>query len=38
MATMWTAATGNTGKINVKIYMSKQCSSAMGSFNITYYE
>lgn len=35
---MWTAATGNTDKINVKICMSQQCSSAMGSFNITYHE
>lgn len=36
MATMWVAATGNTGKMHVKIFMFQLCSSAVGSFNITY--
>jgi len=35
---MQTAATGKADKINVKIYMSQQCSSTMGSFNIPYNE
>lgn len=38
MAKTWAAATGNRGEKNVKFHMSQECSSAMGSFNITSYE
>lgn len=37
MVKMWAAATGNTGENIVKFYTSQECSSAMGSFNITSY-
>lgn len=38
MAKLWAAAMGNTGENTVKFCMSQECSSAMGSLNITSYE